>query len=116
MCRDRVFAYELDLGQLHIFLVRRCFGSSEAGRESFWSANFFGGLTHMARLLLAKMASAAALLSTSVMLTGCWTTSGRPTLCDFGYAPDDGRCAKVTKTDASRRDQPEAGRGRGSEY
>ena len=51
----------------------------------------------MARLLLAKMASAAALVSTSVMLSGCWTIAGRPILCDFGFSLKDGRCAKVAK-------------------
>lgn len=51
----------------------------------------------MARLLLAKMASAAALVSTSVMLNGCWTIAGRPIICDFGFSLKDGRCAKVTK-------------------
>ena len=55
----------------------------------------------MARLLLAKMASAAALVSTTVMLSGCWTIAGRPVICDFGYAMRDGRCAKVVKTKAS---------------
>ncbi|BAB49089.1 mll1805 [Mesorhizobium japonicum MAFF 303099] len=55
------------------------------------------GATQMARLLLAKMASAAALVSTSVMLSGCWTIAGRPIICDFGFSLKDGRCAKVTK-------------------
>jgi len=51
----------------------------------------------MARLLLARMASVAALVSTSVVLNGCWTIAGRPILCDFGFSLKDGRCAKVTK-------------------
>ena len=54
----------------------------------------------MAKLLLAKMASAAALVSTSVMLNGCWTIAGRPVICNFGYALKDGRCAKVVKAKA----------------
>jgi hypothetical protein len=54
----------------------------------------------MAKLLLAKMASAAALVSTSFMLNGCWTIAGRPILCDFGYTMKDGRCAKVAKVKA----------------
>ena len=56
----------------------------------------------MAKLLLAKMASAAALVSTSVMLNGCWTIAGRPVICNFGYAMKDGRCAKVVKANAPR--------------
>jgi hypothetical protein len=61
-------------------------------------------LRKLARLLLAKMASAAALVSTSVMLNGCWTIAGRPILCDFGYTMKDGRCAKVVKVKAPRSD------------
>jgi len=68
----------------------------------------------MARLLLAKMASAAALVSTSVMLNGCWTIAGRPIICDFGYLLKDGRCAKVTKA-TPRRDKPDPERA-GSHY
>jgi len=61
----------------------------------------------MARLLLAKMASAAALVSTSVMLSGCWTIAGRPILCDFGFSLKDGRCAKVTKVTKVSTPQPD---------
>lgn len=64
----------------------------------------------MARLLLAKMASAATLVSTSLMLNGCWTIAGRPIFCDFGYSMKDGRCAKVTKANTSRRDKSDAKR------
>ena len=74
----------------------------------------------MARLLLAKLASAAALVSSSVMLNGCWTIAGRPILCDFGYAMRDGRCAKVVKANAPRTDDrsksESAGAGSGRNY
>ncbi|WP_133117302.1 hypothetical protein [Mesorhizobium sanjuanii] len=64
----------------------------------------------MARLLLAKMASVAALVSTSVMLTGCWTIAGRPIICDFSFLLKDGRCAKVAKVSTPRRDKPDSKR------
>lgn len=63
----------------------------------------------MAKLLLAKMASAAALVSTSFMLNGCTTIAGRPIICDFGYALKDGRCAKVIKA-SDKPSKPEPGR------
>lgn len=71
-----------------------------------------GELTDMARSLLARMASAVALVSTSVMLSGCWTIAGRPILCDFIYGAKDARCAKVTKAKAPRRDRQGAGHSR----
>lgn len=70
----------------------------------------------MARLLLAKMASAAALVSTSFMLNGCWTTAGKPIICDVGYALKDGRCAKVTKANAPKPDRRESRRGGSSSH
>ncbi len=49
----------------------------------------------MAKLLLAKMASVATLVSTSFMLNGCITIAGKPIVCASGYTLKDGRCAKV---------------------
>lgn len=66
----------------------------------------------MARSLLSRIASAAALVSTSVMLNGCGTIAGRPIICVF---VSDGRCAKVTKANAPRRDQSASER-RNSQY
>jgi hypothetical protein len=56
----------------------------------------------MARFLLAKMASVAALISTSVMLSGCETVAYKPIICQPGTALKDGRCAKVTKAKAPK--------------
>lgn len=70
----------------------------------------------MARLLLAKMASAAALVSTSFMLSSCSTTAGRPVICDAGYTMKAGRCAKVTKPNVPPPDRREAGRGGSSSH
>ena len=52
----------------------------------------------MARFLLAKMASVAALISTSAMLSGCETVAYKPIICEPGTMLKDGRCQKVTKT------------------
>lgn len=49
----------------------------------------------MARLLFAKLASLAAVVSSAVLLSGCETSSGRPELCKPGVT--DPRCPKVQK-------------------
>ena len=56
----------------------------------------------MARFLLAKIASVAALISTSVALSGCETAAYKPIICEPGTALKDGRCIKVTKAKASK--------------
>jgi len=101
-------ALPLTTGQLAYFLVRRDVESPDAMPRLFWAE---AGATQMARLLLARMASAAALVSTSVILSGCWTIAGRPIFCDFGLSLKDGRCAKVTKVSAPRGDKSKAKRG-----
>lgn len=98
----------LTTGQLAYFLLRRDVESPDAMPRPFWAET---GATQMARLLLAKMASAAALVSTSVILSGCWTIAGRPIICDFGFSAKDGRCAKVTKASSSRRDKSDSSHG-----
>jgi hypothetical protein len=48
------------------------------------------------------MASVAALISTSVMLSGCETVAYKPIICEPGTALKDGRCAKVVKTKVAK--------------
>ena len=101
-------ALPLTTGQLAYFLLRRDVESRDAMPRPFWAE---AGATQMARLLLARMASVAALVSTSVVLNGCWTIAGRPIFCDFGLSLKDGRCAKVTKASTPRRDKSNSKRG-----
>ena len=54
----------------------------------------------MARFLLAKMASVAALISTSAMLNGCQTAMYKPIICNPGTMLKDGRCVSVAKAKA----------------
>jgi len=56
----------------------------------------------MARFLLAKMASVAALISTSVAISGCQTAMYKPIICEPGTMLKDGRCVKVTKAKANK--------------
>jgi hypothetical protein len=63
----------------------------------------------MARFLLAKMASVAGLISTSVMLSGCETAAYRPIICDPGFTVKNGRCAKVTKAKVAGQKQKAGG-------
>ena len=60
----------------------------------------------MARFLLTKMASVAALISTSVILSGCETVAYKPIICQPGTALKNGRCMSVTKAKAPRPDKP----------
>ena len=62
----------------------------------------------MARFLLAKMASAAALISTSVALSGCQTAIYKPIVCNPGTMLKDGRCVKVGKAKAPKARTPKS--------
>lgn len=57
----------------------------------------------MAKFLIAKLASAAALVSTSIMLSGCQTSAGKPVVCDSGFEALNGRCYKVAGKTAQTR-------------
>ncbi len=49
----------------------------------------------MARLLAGKISALVAILTTSVIISGCGTTSGAPEICKTN--PKLARCAKVVK-------------------
>ena len=71
----------------------------------------------MARFLLAKMASVAALISTSAILSSCQTVAYKPIICQPGTMLKDGRCQKVTKakTQPNKPSKPKSG-GANSNY
>jgi hypothetical protein len=61
----------------------------------------------MTKLIYAKLAAAAAAMSTAILLSGCTTTAGKPELCKPGQSD---RCAKVSKTSAQKRAPAKAAR------
>ncbi len=56
----------------------------------------------MAKFLLAKIASVATLISTSILLSGCETSAGKPILCDPGTVLKNGECVRVAKVRPAR--------------
>jgi hypothetical protein len=64
----------------------------------------------MTKIIYAKLAAAAAAMSTAILLSGCNTTAGKPVICKPGEVERAGRCAKVGKTSADKRVSGKAAR------
>jgi hypothetical protein len=56
----------------------------------------------MTKFLVGKWTSLAALLSASVLLSGCQTSVGKPTLCSVNGKPAACKVVKRAKTPAKR--------------
>lgn len=69
----------------------------------------------MAKFLLAKIASVATLISTSMLVSGCGTSAGKPILCDSGTVLKNGECVRVAKVKPARPYAAKPSRA-GSEY
>lgn len=55
----------------------------------------------MTRFVIARWTSLAALLSTAVLLSGCETSAGKPTVCTVKGKPAPCKVAKKTQMDTS---------------